>query len=125
MAWGHGKALEQLSQKGKRIDTAIVDQFSNSGEIKRTISNMVPDISLDFQTKGEKNKVVAAASIMARGEYLYALQKISTEMLDGKVILKSGSGPESDEILKYIKANFSEDIFAKIAKLHFSNFTRI
>jgi len=125
LAWAHGKAIGNLLKQKKGINKVIIDQFSSSHEIIRTISNMTGGVDLSFETKGEKHPVVAAASLMARGEYLFSLEKISDEILEGKVRLNSGSGPTSDDKLRFIKEKFPEDIFTKIAKVHFANFSKL
>ncbi len=125
MAWAHGKALFNLYQKKPEIKKVVVDQFSADEHIKNNIRKMIPSTEIIFETKGERHLAVAAASIMARGEYLYSLSQISAEVLENKVSLLSGSGEPSDKLLGYIIKEFGYDILPKICKTHFANIQKL
>ncbi len=121
LAWTHAKAIARLAARHPAIGKIIVDQFSESREIIDTIRAAAPHTTVEFRPRAENHPAVATASVLARGTYLRALQKLSMEVLHDTVSLKSGSGADADRIVTTVRERFGEAILSKIAKTHFAN----
>lgn len=70
LAWQHGTALIAALGK-KRVARGLLDQFSEQPLVQRELKRKgVEGFTLDMRTKAESDPVVAAASIVARAEYV-------------------------------------------------------
>ena len=78
LAWGHARALENLLQQVD-CDLAIADQFGDERLILNALQEKGKQIRLVQRTKAETDLAVAAASILARAEFLLRLQRLSQE----------------------------------------------
>lgn len=125
LAWAHKKALSDLIEKNPNTEKVIIDQFSSSPAVTSPIREALKNQEVIFQTKGEKNDPVAAASVIARAEYLLSLKKISEELFQNKIELNSGSGPETDRKLLKIIDTFGVEAVESCGKLHFANFSKL
>ncbi len=73
LAWGHAKALETLLER-VTCERAISDQFGNERLILNVLQEKGRKIVLEQRTKAESDLAVAAASILARAEFLLRLK---------------------------------------------------
>ena len=74
LAWQHAKSLEAALKK-KRAPWGMLDQFSKQDLVGRYFKDK--EFDLRMQTKAEADPVVAAASIVARAEYVRWMGKAS------------------------------------------------
>ena len=74
LAWGHARAIENLLEKVPDCPRALSDKFGPSHQIERALMDKGKKIKLDQRTKAESDPAVAAASILARAGFLYALK---------------------------------------------------
>lgn len=124
LAWAHSKALSGLIEKRSDIKKIIVDRFTENPVVNKIITDAAGKIPVEFFVRAEQNPAVAAASIIARANYLISLKNISETVLLGKFELISGSGSGSDELLAKIIDEFGTDITDRICKTHFANLTK-
>lgn len=80
LAWGHAKALENLLERGVTCERAISDQFGDERLILNALQEKGRTIVLEQRTKAESDLAVAAASILARAEFLIRLKRLSGEV---------------------------------------------
>lgn len=116
LAWGHAQALENLLEKVPTCPRAISDQFGRKETVIRALKERGRAIELEQRTKAEADIAVAAASILARHEFVRRL-----EML-GKTAghtLPKGAGSHVLALAKEFAADGGEERLGKIAKLHF------
>lgn len=76
LAWGHARAIENLLQAVPDCPKAISDQFGSKESVERALMKAGRGIELVQRHKAESDMAVAAASILARESFLYALQKM-------------------------------------------------
>ena len=77
LAWGHGRAIENLLENIPDCPRAVADQFGAEHLIKRALMKKGREIKLEQHHKAESDIAVAAASILAREGFLRALQRMS------------------------------------------------
>jgi len=79
LAWGHARAIENLLEKVPGCPRALSDKFGPTHQIERALMAKGKKIKLDQRTKAESDPAVAAASILARAGFLYALKAMGKE----------------------------------------------
>jgi len=79
LAWGHARAIEDLLGKVPDCPRALSDKFGPTHQIERALMDKGKKIKLDQRTKAESDPAVAAASILARAGFIYALKKMGKE----------------------------------------------
>ncbi len=79
LAWGHARAIENLLEKVPGCPRALSDKFGPTHQIERALLDKGRRIKLDQRTKAESDPAVAAASILARAGFIYALKKMGKE----------------------------------------------
>ncbi|MDF7808527.1 ribonuclease HIII [Pontiellaceae bacterium B12219] len=76
LAWGHARAIENLLEKVPDCPRALSDKFGPTHQIEQALFDKAKKIKLDQRTKAESDPAVAAASILARAGFLYALKEM-------------------------------------------------
>lgn len=116
LAWQHGTAL-QAALIRKPVTWGLLDQFSEQPLVQRELQRKgVTGFELRMRTKAEEDPVVAAASIVARAEYVRQMHALS-KRFGGK--LQKGAGPLVKEQANEIIAKFGARALGDFAKLHF------
>lgn len=113
LAWQHARALEQALDE-KWVPWGMLDQFSKQPLVQRYFKRK--DFDLRMQTKAEEDPVVAAASIVARAEYVKQMKKLSDRL--GEPLLKGASARVREQGVKIIE-KFGAAALKDFAKLHF------
>lgn len=116
LGWGHARSLENLLEKVPDCPTAISDQFSRTGSVKKALMEKGQKVNLIERTKAESDIAVAAASIIARAEFVTRLEKLGKEF---SIELPKGASPKVIEIGKKLVAQFGEGVLDKVSKTHF------
>jgi len=115
LAWGHAKALENLLERVP-CGRAISDQFGNERLILNALQEKGRTIVLEQRTKAESDLAVAAASILARAEFLLRLKRLSTEV---GTTLPKGASPAVELAARMVIKRHGQDRLGDVAKLHF------
>ncbi len=121
LAWGHARALENLLSKVNPLE-AIADQFGDKRFIENALMRKGRGIRLTQRPKAENVLAVAAASILARAEFLRRLDRLSKQY---SIKLPKGAGPPVDAAAReFVSARGREEL-SRVAKVHFKNTRRI
>lgn len=115
LAWGHARTIENLLEKVD-CNFALSDQFGDEKLIINALLDKGKKITLFQRTKAEEITAVAAASILARNEYVNKLKQLS-----GKYSINFPKGA-SDAVLNMGREfinKYSKDELINVAKLHF------
>jgi len=115
LAWGHAKALENLLERVP-CERAISDQFGNERLILNALQDKGRTIVLEQRTKAESDLAVAAASILARAEFLLRLKRLSNEV---GTTLPKGASPTVELAARMVIKKHGQDRLGHVAKLHF------
>ena len=115
LAWGHARALENLLQQVE-CDLAIADQFGDERLILNALQVKGKQIRLVQRTKAESDLAVAAASILARAEFLQRLDRLSQEL---NTTLPKGASPAVELAGRMVVKKYGRDRLGTVAKLHF------
>src|SRR6266498_3745108 len=84
LAWGHARVIENLMGQRHRMNPApvraISDQFASSKEtVAKALMSLGREIELVQRHKAEEDLAVAAASILARDEFVSRLARLEKE----------------------------------------------
>jgi ribonuclease HIII len=96
----------------------LTDQFGDESLVKKALQEKGRRINLIQRTKAEQNLAVAAASILARGEFLNRLAFLSRTY---GVNLRPGAGAPTDEAIREFVRKNGKDKLYQVGKLHFKN----
>jgi ribonuclease HIII len=121
LAWAHSRAIENILAE-VNCSVAVTDQFGDKSFVLNALMEKGREIELVQKPKAEEDLAVAAASIMARAEFLKRLYFLSQDV---ELDLPKGSSSLVEEAgLKLVKLHKVE-ILDKVAKKHFKLTRRI
>lgn len=116
LAWQHATALGDALAK-RSVPWGLLDQFTEQPLVQRELTKKgVQNFELRMRTKAESDPVVAAASVVARAEFIRAMHALSKQFGEK---LHKGAGPlvkiQADQIMQ----KFGTRALGDYAKLHF------
>lgn len=80
LAWAHGTAIEELLEKQTGCDRVVVDQFAPTElTIRRALKARGKEAKVEQRHRAESDLAVAAASVIAREQFLRACHEMSRE----------------------------------------------
>ncbi len=121
LAWSHSRVIENILEEIP-CSLAITDQFGDKLFVENALLKRGRNIELIQKTGAEEDMAVAAASILARAEFLRRLSLLSREL---GIELPKGSSPRSDEVGVKLVELHGVGALNKAAKLHFKITKRI
>lgn len=113
LAWLHSRSLDEALNV-KWVPWGMLDQFSTQPLVQRLVKDKKFDLRM--RTRAEEDPVVAAASVVARAEYLRQMRKLS-DKFGGN--LQKGAGPLVRQQATEIVHRFGARSLGEFAKLHF------
>jgi ribonuclease HIII len=127
LAWGHARVIENMLGQGAKMIPppvrAISDQFAASKEVvKKALMAMGRDLELVQRHKAEEDLAVAAASILARDEFVTRLNRLSKEF---GVLLPKGASTAVEEAARAFLEKHGAEQLPKVAKMHFRTALRV
>ncbi|HIG27197.1 MAG TPA: ribonuclease HIII [Verrucomicrobiales bacterium] len=126
LAWGHARTIENLLLRKYQMDPpplrVISDQFAASkAVISKALMSLGKEVELVQRHKAESDPVVAAASILARDEFVRRLKTLGDQT---GVVLPKGASRKVDETAKALFEEKGKEVFNSIAKIHFRTWFR-
>ncbi len=121
LAWGHARAIENVLERvpaGK----ALTDQFGDERFVRNALLKKGREIELVQQPRAEEDPAVAAASILARAEFLARLRSLSREV--GAELPKGASDIVEKAAADLVRLK-GADILGKVAKMHFKTTQKV
>ncbi len=121
LAWGHARVIENLMGQRHRMTPppvrAISDQFAhNKNTVARALMTLGREIELVQKHRAEEDLAVAAASILARNEFVTRLGTMEKQY---GMRLPKGASAAVDAAAKEFISKFGADSLGKVAKMHF------
>lgn len=121
LAWAHSRVIENILQEVP-CTLAITDQFGDKLFVMNALMKHGKTIELIQKPKAEEDMAVAAASILARAEFLRRLYFLSQEI---GTDLPKGASPKTEEVGLQLVKQHGDQILNKVAKTHFKITGRI
>ncbi len=121
LAWGHARVIENLMAQRHRMNPlpvrAISDQFASSQEtVARALMPLGRQIELVQRHKAESDLAVAAASILARAEFVQRLKRLEEQYA---MNLPKGASAQVDAAAADFLARHGREKLSAVAKMHF------
>ena len=116
LGWQHAKTL-LLALSKKHVAWGLLDQFTEQPLVQNELKKQnLENFELRMRTKAEEDPVVAAASVVARAEYVRQMNELSKKF-GGK--LQKGASAAVKVQAKEIINKFGTPALGEFAKLHF------
>ena len=121
LAWGHARVIENLMGQVHRMDPppvkAISDQFAaTKSTVQNALMKLGRSIELVQRHKAEEDLAVAAASILARNEFVSRLSGLAKTY---DTVFPKGASAAVDAAAKDFVAKHGAEKLAQVAKMHF------
>lgn len=121
LAWGHARVIENLMGQQHRMTPpparAISDQFAASKEtVARALMTLGRGIELVQKHRAEEDLAVAAASILARHEFVTRLAALEKRFA---MPLPRGASAPVDAAAREFVARHGAENLPRVAKMHF------
>lgn len=121
LAWGHARAIENILEK-KECAYALSDKFGDEKLIKNALMKNGKNIHLEQRCKAEADIAVAAASILAREQFLKGIAEISSRY---GVIIPKGASSQVLETARSIAQKYTKEELKNAVKTHFKTYSQI
>ncbi len=121
LAWGHARVIENILGT---VDCAqaVTDQFGDERFVLNALMQKGKRIELVQRPRAEEDVAVAAASILARAEFVRRLQALSREW---GVDLHKGAGPPVEAAAEAFLLRHGAAALPQVAKMHFKITERV
>lgn len=113
----HADAIREVAKSGDRV---VIDQFSKKDEIGPQLADL--RLEIEQRPRAESEVAVAAASILARAEFLVSLLELGQEF---DVTLRKGAGDPVDRAGAEFVRLHGEARLEEVAKTHFKNVSKV
>jgi len=121
LAWGHARVIENLMGQRHRMNPpparAISDQFaSDKATVAKALMSLGREIELVQKHRAEEDLAVAAASILARHEFVTRLGALEKQF---EMELPRGASAAVDAAAKEFISKHGAGALPKVSKMHF------
>lgn len=121
LGWGHARVIENILIR-QPVEIAISDKFGAERFIRDNLQREGRKIELIQMVRGEANPAVAAASILARAEFLNRMENMSHRF---GAVFPRGASAKVDEAGRVLVRSKGKEILQQVAKLHFKNYKKV
>jgi ribonuclease HIII len=122
LAWGHARVIENLLTRWPHCPRALSDKFADERLIQRALQERGKKIILQQRTKAESDIAVAAASILARAEFLKGLSKLGEKVA---VPLPKGASVLVKKAAREIVNRSGPEVLKSVCKFHFKTYAEV
>jgi ribonuclease HIII len=121
LAWGHARVIENLMGQLHRMNPtpvrAISDQFAHDKKVvEQALMRLGKTLELVQRHKAESDMAVAAASILARNEFVTRLKRLEGQFGTG---FPKGASAAVDAAAKEFVERYGAGRLSEVAKVHF------
>lgn len=115
LAWGHARAIENILEKSP-CNYALADKFGDESLIKNALMQKGKNIILNQMVRAEADIAVAAASVLARAEFVKRMQDLENKY---ELPLSKGASAKVVEQAKDFIQTYTFERLNEVAKMHF------
>lgn len=121
LAWGHARSIENVLEQVPATKV-ISDEFAKGGHaVKRALFEKGKNLEFISAVRAEQDIAVAAASILARAEFLRRLKRLGDEF---GMTLPKGANNVIDPAVSFVKKHGAQQL-SQIAKMHFKTSAQV
>jgi ribonuclease HIII len=122
LAWAHARAIEQVVEREPRAVAAVADQFGDESLIRDALFKRGRELRLVQMPRAERDPAVAAASILARAEFLRRLDRLGKET---GLRLPKGASAAVEAAARALVSSGGAGVLDEVAKVHFKTTQRV
>ena len=123
LAWAHARAIENLLERCPTCTRVLTDQFAaDPNVVKSALLERGRKVRYEQRPRAEEETAVAAASVIARAEFLEKLANLSERF---GIVLEKGASARVEVCAKLFVAKWGKDQLREVAKLHFQTTQRV
>lgn len=115
LAWGHARAIENILTKSP-CKLALADKFGDEKLIQNALLNEGKNIELKQMVRAESDIAVAAASVLARAEFVKRIQDMENKF---ELSFPKGASQHVKDCANIFISKYSFDRLKEVAKMHF------
>lgn len=123
LGYGHVAALSKVLERNSECHSALIDQFTTSTVNIRALQTRFPGCVVRQQPKAESDLAVAAASVLARAQFLHTMDALA--LAAGVQALPKGGGAQATACAKQLAEKYGKEALRDYVKLHFANYKRV
>ena len=118
----HAEALRIAIDAAPKCDGVVIDQFTFASRLESALHDQGIDLPVEIRPKAEDNPAVAAASVLARAEFLIGLGELGQEW---GTELPKGASRQVEAVGREIFRAGGRDALDHVAKTHFKTTLRV
>ncbi len=115
LAWAHARAIENILEKSD-CNYALADKFGDESLIKNALMSKGKNIILKQMVRAESDIAVAAASIIARAEFVKRINELENKY---ELTFSKGASNKVIEQARIFINKYSFERLNEVAKMHF------
>jgi ribonuclease HIII len=112
----HVRALTAVIAAAGGVERVVADEFPGAGAIRDELAKRSIRVPITITPRAEEDLAVAAASVLARAEFLIGLRELSAEW---GTELPKGAGDPVDAVARDLAGAGGREALRRVAKLHF------
>lgn len=112
----HGRCVQAIMKKHGAPGAVLIDEFARDGKVLRAAIGAPAGVKVETRTRGEADLAVAAASILARAEFVRGLKELEHEF--GQSFPPGAGSPVIRAGREFVRS-FGREQLSNVAKLHF------
>lgn len=121
LAWGHARVIENVLEK-EECSYALSDKFGDESLIKSALMDKGKSIKLEQMVRAESDIAVAAASILARAEFVHKIEAMENTY---GIKFPKGCAPQVKVAAKEFIEKFGKDRLSEVCKTHFKTYNEV
>ena len=121
LAWGHARVIENVLTE-QTCEYVLSDQFGDESLIKSALMEKGKTVRLEQMHRAESDIAVAAASILARAEFVNRIQKMENTF---GVKFPKGCAPQVKVSANEFIEKYGKDRLSEVCKTHFKTYKEV
>ena len=117
----HAEAIAGALRKAPAA-RVVIDQFTFASRLEEALHRQGVRLPVEIRPRAEDNPAVAAASVLARAEFLLGLKELGNEH---GVELPKGAGPPVEAVARRIFSEGGRGALAAVSKIHFKTTLKV
>jgi ribonuclease HIII len=118
----HAEAIAAAIGDAPGCARVVIDQFTFAERLESALKEHGVDLPVEIRPRAEDNPAVAAASVLARSEFLLGLRDLGTEY---GVELPKGAGQNVETVGRRFFQDYGMEALQAVAKIHFKTTKRV
>ena len=118
----HAEAIAEAVAAADRCERVVIDQFTFTERLESALQQQGIDLPVEIRPRAEDNPAVAAASVLARAEFLMGLEELGFEQ---GLELPRGANSHVERVARDIFRSGGVEALHEVAKIHFKTTKRV